>query len=180
MAFFFEDPAYLAPTPSSLSSLSAITRHLRTSRFDIHQTTDYATLSAKISLLNIGIDDGDPPPLPLTSPFSSDTATDSNSKDPKNNEAAFNKAVDRLAHRVHTMFTSIVDTGASHMTRTEAKDVLEAFHARLVYAVRTKQKPKMLLFGDASVEVQAGENFMKQFFARAKGVQAVTDGERDI
>ena len=78
------------------------------------------------------------------------------------------------------MFTSIVDTGASHMTRTEAKDVLEAFHARLVYAVRTKQKPKVMLFGDASVELQAGGNLMKQFLARSKPKEAVMDGEGDV
>lgn len=177
MAFFFEDSSYLTPTITSLSSLPSITRHLRTSRFDIHQTTDYANLSASISLLNIGLDDGDPPPLSSTSPFSEELTTGSNKKYPNTSEAAFNKAVDRLAHRVHTMFTSIVDTGASHMTRTEAKDVLEAFHARLVYAVRTKQKPKVMLFGDASVEVQAGAKLMKRYFSRIKDEKAVTDGE---
>lgn len=179
MAFFFEDPAYLTLPAPSLSSLPAITRHLRTSQFDLQPTTDYSTLSANISLLNIGLDDGDPPPLPSTSLSSSNTATDSNNKDPKTSEAAFNRAVDRLAHRVHTMFTSIVDTGASHMTRTEAKDVLEAFHARLVYGVRTKQKPKVMLFGSASVELQAGGNSMKQFLARARETKAVTDGDGD-
>lgn len=179
MAFFFEDSSYLAPTTTSLSSLPSITRHLRTSRFDIHQATDYATLSATISLLNIGLDDGDPPPLSSTFSFLEDTATDSNNKQPDTSEAAFNEAVDRLAHRVHNMFTSIVDTGASHMTRTEAKDVLESFHARLVYAVRTKQKPKVTLFGDANVEVQAGAKLMKRYFSRIKVEKTVTDAKGD-
>lgn len=132
-----------------------------------------------MSLLNIGLDDGDPPPLPSTSPFSEDIITDSEIKDATTSEASFNKAVDRLAHRVHTMFTSIVDTGASHMTRTEAKDVLGAFHARLVYAVRTKQKPKTMVFGDASVEMQAGANLMQKYFSRMKDGKAVTNGEGD-
>ena len=78
------------------------------------------------------------------------------------------------------MFTSIVDTGASHMTRTEAKDVLEAFHARLVYAVRTKQKPKTMLFGDASVESKAGGSTIRQFLARVKEKKAMADGGGDV
>ena len=83
-------------------------------------------------MLSIGIDDGD---APLSS---SNTSV----------EADFNKDVDMLSQRVKSMFTSIVDTGASHMRRTEAKEVLESFHSCLLHAVRSRRKPKTMLFGD--------------------------------
>lgn len=38
------------------------------------------------------------------------------------------------------------------MIRTEAKEVLEALHSRLQFAVRTKPKPKTLLFGNLALD----------------------------
>ena len=63
------------------------------------------------------------------------------------------------------MFTQIIDTSASHMKRTEAKEILEAFHSRLLFAVRTKPPPKKKVFGD-EVARQVGD--MDAFVVRRK------------
>ena len=69
------------------------------------------------------------------------------------------------------MFTQIVDSGASHMRRTEAKEILEGFHSRLIYAVRTTRKPKTLLVGDSDFvggpDSKQGA-MMRGFIERAK------------
>ena len=91
-------------------------------------------LAASIGLLNVGLDGGDPPLLV-----------------PSDREREFNQDVDMLSNRIKFMYSQIVDTGASHMTRTEAKEVLEAFASRLMYAVRTKPKTKTMLFGNSNV-----------------------------
>ncbi len=68
------------------------------------------------------------------------------------------------------MFTQIIDTGASHMRRTEAKEILEAFHSRLLYAVRTRRKPKTMLVGDSSIDIGPDSRqgaIMKGFLERA-------------
>lgn len=68
------------------------------------------------------------------------------------------------------MFTQIVDTGASHMQRTEAKATLEAFHSRLLYAVRTKLKPKTRLVGVSDIDVGPDSRqgaMMRGFLERA-------------
>ena len=69
------------------------------------------------------------------------------------------------------MFTQIVDAGASHKRRTEAKEVLEAFHSRLLYAVRTKRKPKTTLAGESDIDVGRDSrqgDLMRGFLERVK------------
>ncbi|KAL8701263.1 MAG: hypothetical protein Q9224_000585, partial [Gallowayella concinna] len=106
LAFFFRDPAPLSKQREDLSDLEAITRHLGESHFIVNTETDYSALAASIATLAIGLDDGDPPPM--------DASTEA--------IATFNNDLDRLALRIKAMFTQIVDTGASHMKRTEAKE----------------------------------------------------------
>lgn len=126
--------------PKGLVNLTSITRRLQSQQFATNNTTDFGNLSASVSILNIGIACGHPPSSLFTN----------------EDEVAFNKDVDSLASKVYSMFNDIVDTGASHMKRTEAKEVLEGLQRRLEYAVRTKPKPKKLIFGDSEV-VKAGE-----------------------
>ena len=74
------------------------------------------------------------------SPYTS-TSTfipDSNNSNKNDDEKAFNLAVDNLAHTLKQLFTSITDSGASHMRRTECKDGMERVYYRLIYGVRTK------------------------------------------
>lgn len=156
LAFFFEDSSYLSKAPDDLLSLDAVTTHLLSPAFEIKDDMDFAQLAAQISILDIGIDHG-----------ISSTSTCNDQR-----EATFNGDVDALAKRIKTMFTSIVDSGASHMTRTEAKEVLEVVHYRLVYAVRTKQKPKSSLFGSAVAggqsDGQQSGSFMTKFLSHGR------------
>ena len=141
LSFFFQDPHYLNKPDDQIVDLKLIAHHLQTPQFTINPTTDFSDLAASISILSIGLDDGNPPPSSCT----------------KEEEKAFNKDIDVLASKVSGMFKDIVDTGAAQMKRTEAKEVLEGFQRRLEYVVRTKPKPKKLVFGDSAVEPFQGD-----------------------
>lgn len=132
LAFFFQDSQYLSKVAEHIVDLKLISRRLEKPQFAVTNETDFDELTASISILSISIDCGD---LPSTCN--------------KEAELAFNKDVDALVLKVNSMFNDIVDTGASHMRRTEAKEVLEGFQRRLEYAVRTKPKPKKMIFGNA-------------------------------
>ena len=138
-SFFFQDPHHIT---SPKSDLKHITHHLhQTPQYNITHTTDFTSLAALIDILSIAVDSGDPPPH-----SSHDTK-----KEAEAEISLFNKDVDALTTKINSMFSDIVDTGASHMKRTEAKEVLEGFQRRLEYVVRTKPKPKRMIFGDAEV-----------------------------
>ena len=115
----------------------------------ISNSTNYGELAARIGLLSIAIDCGDPSSTPCTT----------------EGEKVFNQDVDLLSLKIKSMFADIVDTGASHMGRTEAKEVLEAFQYRLTYGIRTKVPPKKCMFGDSTFESAA---MMETFIERGK------------
>jgi len=138
LAFFFEDLSYLSKAPHDILDLYAVTDHLLRPAFDINVDADYAQLAARISILDIAIDHG----------ISSVDMCD------LRGEASFNREVDSLAKRIKAMFTGLIDSGASHMSRTEAKEILRIVHYRLIYAVRTKQEPKSSLFGSLTTNGQ--------------------------
>ncbi|KAI9852822.1 MAG: hypothetical protein M1838_005043 [Thelocarpon superellum] len=132
MAYFFEDRSILDTPSGPLVQFPRIMTRLDDSRFDIGNETNYTELAALLSILDIGLDDG-------CSSCDLDVTIAAQ-------ERAFNGAVDELARKIKVMFTTISDSGAAHMTRTEAKEVLERVHYRLVYGVRTKSRPKQHLF----------------------------------
>ena len=150
LAFFFDDPNYLAKKPPDLISFKKITAQLRKPEYSIAIDTDYLELAAAIAILDIGLDDGDPPDFTLNIDL----------------EKKFNEKVERLAEVIKSMISRIADAGASFITRTEAKDGLEAFHNRLVYAVRTKPRPIKMHFGKNNVSAGGGtqsDDFMSKF-----------------
>lgn len=151
LACFFQDIGYLSQQAEDTIDLRDIARHLDSPQFMTNNETDYAELAAAIGILSIAIDCGDPPPLPCA------TA-----------EKAFNRDIDVLSLKIKSMFADIVDTGASHMRRTEAKEALEAFQYRLSYGVRTKPPPKKSLFGDSTVESAAERHMMEAFVENGK------------
>ncbi|OCT50614.1 hypothetical protein CLCR_06714 [Cladophialophora carrionii] len=157
-------------------SLDILTNHISTSPdFDTKRrkggsTIDYIALRARTHLLDVAICDGGRP-----ASFTS-----------RADEQAFNKSVDRLADAVKTIEVAINDPGASHMTRTEAKDDLRALQTRLLFGVRTEVRPKRHIFDGTKMREAAevrseeqGKDFMKRFFGRVKERQAVKgrDGE---
>jgi len=58
----------------------------------------------------------------------------------------FDDAIDKLAAQIKKIFSSIEDSGASHLKRMLAKETLEALHYRVMYSVRSKPPPKKTLF----------------------------------
>ena len=132
--------------------LKNIALHLEGPQFIISNAMDYSHLAAAIGTLSIAIDRGDPP----SSPWATEK------------EKAFNRDIDALSLKINTMFTDIVDKGASHMGRTEAKELLEAFQYWLSYGVRTKPPPKKSLFGDSTFHGIADRHIMEAFVEKGK------------
>lgn len=155
LAFFFENKDYLCKASKDLIDMKAIARQLRKPRFKIRNDTDYTELAALVAILNIGFDNGNPP-LPGSDKQKSDH---------------FNRWIDSLSDCIHAMFSHIVDTGASHMKRTQAKQVLELFHSKLLYDIRTKPKPKTMMF--ESSKTDGDQESLNKFLLRSpeKGSQ---------
>lgn len=91
---------------------------------------DYGELSATCVLLDVVINTG----LYDLGDKQVDTAKE------------FDAAIDQLAAQIKKIFSSIEDTGASHLKRMLAKEALEALHYRVIYSVRSKPPPKKTLF----------------------------------
>ena len=149
LACFFQDIGYFRQQTDDTLDLKRIARHLEGPHFMISNATNYGELAARIGLLSIAIDCGDPSSTPRTT----------------EEEKVFNQSIDVLSLKIKSMFADIVDTGASHMGRTEAKEVLEAFQYRLSYGIRTKVPPKKCMFGDSTFESAA---MMETFMERGK------------
>lgn len=117
-------------------SLPTLLEQFRSATFDFaHRSNDnpinYTEISALTHILDTAISDGG---LPSTFATLAE-------------EKAFNQQVDELADRVNVIFSSIADTGASHIRRTEAKEALGILQKRLLYSVRTRPRPKKSVFG---------------------------------
>ena len=152
LACFFQDIGYLSQQADDTIDLKSIARHLEGPQFTMSSATDYGELAAAIGILSIAIDCGDPPSAPCAT----------------GEEKAFNRDIDALSMKIKSIFADIVDTGGSHMGRTEAKEVLEAFQYRLSYSVRTKPPPKKSLFGDSTVESAAKRQMMEAFVEKGR------------
>lgn len=134
---------------------------------------DYVALRAFTYILDVAISDGGRPAT-----FSS-----------RAEEVSFNRSVDNLADTIRSTYVSIIDTGASHMTRTEAKDVLQALRWRLLYSVRTEVRPKKNIFDGMAGRTrdaeevrteERGKDFMKQFLARKRDKKQAKVKDNDL
>ncbi|GAD97864.1 hypothetical protein AOR_1_154094 [Paecilomyces variotii No. 5] len=162
-AFLLQDPSPLDEPPEDILNLKRITGVLRQKRFDVklhkgkNQDYDYWELGAVTSLLNVAIDFG------RSTPTFSD----------KEAETTFNADVDALADRVKKIFTSIEDSGASHLKRTETKERLEALHYRIVYSVRSRPPPKKSFFGSSGLDdwngISRSGSLMDKFLSSKNG-----------
>ena len=152
LAFFFNDAGYLSKESEKLVHLDSVSHRLTKSGYRISKNTDFTELAASVSMLSIGVDNGDRP-LPGLS---------------EKGETSFDEAIDMLSGEIKAMNDRIVDTGASHIGRTQAKQVLEAFHSRLLYAIRMKPPPpiKSILteMSQDSDAVRKQVGFMKKRF----------------
>ena len=152
LAFFFNDASYLSKESEKFVHLDSVSHRLTKPDYCISRHTDFMELAASVSMLSIGVDNGDRPLLGLN----------------RKGEASFDEEIDMLSREIKAMNDRIVDTGASHMGRTQAKQVLEAFHSRLLYAIRMKPPPpiKSILtdMSQDSDAVKKQVGFMKKRF----------------
>jgi hypothetical protein len=167
-----EHTLFFSPSNPEIS-LQQLTTHLEDPRYDISRSSrqdtapafDYNTLSSLTYIFDAALANGGRPSMFLD----------------LRDERAFNHQVDLLAERVKSIITSIADTGASHMRRTEAKEALNALHFRLLFAVRTKPRPKKSVFGGRDgIEHRAKERsagMMQQFLERTKEEKASKGNE---
>ncbi len=132
-ASFFDNTSCIRKQSDGPLDLRRLTQKLRRLGVSNKSETDYVELSAKIAILDMAVD------ICLPSPDTLDKAQ----------EESFNGKVDELAYEVKALFSNIPDAGAGHITRTEAKEVINRVHYRIAYGVRTKPKPKRNLFDSA-------------------------------
>jgi hypothetical protein len=136
VSFLLQDPGPLTESPKALLSLKRITRLLgRDERFQVRRHRgnteyDYGDLVAIILQLEVCINSA----LFDLEYRQGDTVV------------KFNEAIDQLAAQIKLIFSSIENTGASHLQRLVARDMLEALHYRMVYSVRSKAPPKKTPF----------------------------------
>ncbi|KAJ5595574.1 uncharacterized protein N7459_001782 [Penicillium hispanicum] len=91
------------------------------------------------------------------------------------NENKFDAAIDKLATQIKKIFSSIEDTGASHLKRMLAKEALEALYYRVVYSVRSKPPPKKSLFKTFARE----DGNIRSIFNSKIAINSTDDGEID-
>ena len=157
MACFFEDVGHSTRSPDVTVDLLEITKQLGRPEFKVNRDTDYHQLGAKISILDVIVDNG------LSAEYDMrDEAA----------ENEFNEEIDRLIAHVQKMASSINDAGASFMSRLDAKEVIEGFRYRLAYAVRTKSAPKASIFNalkkDDSEGIRKQSKLMEKHFKLVK------------
>jgi hypothetical protein len=151
---------YPTPVTTSLSDSdisSIIHLHLNESKdFKITRGTNYRTLAASLTLLDVGIGPGPtnvpcrPPPTEGESPGNLLNAQ----------EIAFNKKVDTLVQHIKLLGNKIVEAGAiSDLTRLEAKNCLERLVHRLENSVRIGGALKRSVFDDPEVDRQRKKLF---------------------
>ncbi|KAL7267723.1 hypothetical protein RUND412_009676 [Rhizina undulata] len=158
LACLFEESSYLLEDYPSLVRLRSISRILRRPQFQINHNTDYSELQALICILDIAIDDG------VTS----------------GDDVENDKLVDVIVETLQAMFSSINDTNAQNLSRTEAKDTIERLQFRLRFAVRSKPNKVSILSDEVGPDF-AGRDGMVQTrlsWGKKKGANgAVVNGE---
>ena len=136
MAFLLRTPTPLTEAPDEVLDLKRLTLFLiRDERFHaksykIQGDFDYGELTAIAMLLDVVIN---------SSLYDLVDQSDDAEKD-------FNEAIDKVAAQIKNIFSSIEDTGASHLKRMLAKEALEALYYRVIYSVRSRPPPKKTLF----------------------------------
>lgn len=135
IASFYEDPSQLEhdTTPTFLQDIK---QHLDTDpQFRMTTKTDYRKVAALLACLDIAIGNGNRP-------------------EPSNtiHIKEFNTAVDGLTETIQVKFARVQANGATHISRTETKDILEAMERRLRHAIRTEPKRKRGIYDQTKLD----------------------------
>lgn len=153
LAFFLASPdplhADLHTNPQAASICRAVVDRLNSNPlFELDDATNFAEMTALISMLDTGIGPGfsDEPkllaqPLPTAVTSAKISRFSRVSKEAPSDpviqaQTAHNATVDRLSDALSKIASCIPDRGASHMGRTETKGVLERLIQRLDLSVR--------------------------------------------
>ncbi|KAL4749426.1 hypothetical protein BDW72DRAFT_204783 [Aspergillus terricola var. indicus] len=162
--FLTDDPSTDVECQDRKAEVSRISNILKHPQYNVKRSKkgqpeyDYGKLTAITTFLDIIIDSG----------WSETQFADEGAED------EFNQEIDALADQVKRIFTAIQDSGASHMKRTLAKEALEALHYRIVYCVRTKPRPKNVLFGKYEPTQQRHPSILK-YYKKEKKVTILSD-----
>jgi hypothetical protein len=127
--------------------------------------TDYVELKARLSMLDIALDAG----------FSDFGFLENTNR---HAEKQFNDSIDHLTNAVRDLTARIVDAGAAHMSRTEAKVMAERLAQRLEFAVRTKEKPPKDWFGEQ--ERREKEEFMRGWIGKTEEQHGIKDEQSEV
>ncbi|KAJ5141579.1 hypothetical protein N7526_002574 [Penicillium atrosanguineum] len=162
VAFLLKSPEALTETPAAVLDLKRLTLFLiQDDRFhkqlrNPKDEYDYSELTAIALLLDVVVN---------SAPYSLRCAQVESAKE-------LDAIIDKLATQIKKIFSSIQDSGASHLKRMLAKEALEALHYRVLYAVRSKPPPKKTLFKHYGLEQQDGN--IRNIF-RPKDTKDTTD-----
>ncbi|KIW20369.1 hypothetical protein PV08_00944 [Exophiala spinifera] len=132
--------------------LDTLTQHVsrhplfRPHRHRDPKNVDYTALRALTHVLDAAIADGG-------RPANVDSPAD---------KVTFNRSVDTIADAVRSTLVSIIDTGASHLSRTEAKAALQALYWRLLFSVRTEPRPKKNIFDLRTGRIRDSQDFRSE------------------
>ncbi|KAI9734411.1 MAG: hypothetical protein M1818_006799 [Claussenomyces sp. TS43310] len=154
LAFVFEDLGKATSPAHQTIDLWEITKLLDGPRFKISEATNYGELAALISILDIAIDNGLCVDVDMGEPSASQD---------------FDADVDALAARIKALWSSVNDSGASFLSRMDAKEVMEGVRHRLIYAVRSRPKPKHSVFDsipDGSEQVRKQSAWMSRYLGK--------------
>jgi hypothetical protein len=159
LAFALNSAKHLESSLDNHKVIHHILLSLRESKhYQIGKKTDYTVMGAYFSMLDVAIDVGfsdfifaDAPVADSAIGGAEDRAEGSRKllfapqtvrRAPENpREKAFNEDVDKLTQEIRDIMAQILDSGASHMKRTECKATADRLIQRLENGVRTKAKP---------------------------------------
>lgn len=153
--FFFDDLARADKKPEDTVNIRAVVDRLEDTPFMINTHTNYTELHALMMTLNIALGDASRSQIATTPEASRD----------------FDAQVDELAEGIKSMLTRIAPQSKGiHVQRIDAKSAMEVIRERLLYQVRTRQKPKIqgirLDEPEEDYSVPKQQDFMKGYFLK--------------
>ncbi|KAJ5973218.1 hypothetical protein N7481_010428 [Penicillium waksmanii] len=164
VSFLLQEPTPLTGPLEEVLDLKRLSHIIRDPRFQMNINNgkdaeyDFGELIALTQLLEVALNT---------------TLYDLRYKE-KNTEKEFNAAIDQLASQLKTNFSSMKESGASHLKRMLAKGALETLHYRLVYSVRSKPPPKKTPFEAYAKE---GKGINSYFNKKVAGDTGGTNGD---
>ncbi|KAH8811506.1 hypothetical protein F5884DRAFT_278129 [Xylogone sp. PMI_703] len=150
LAFYFNNIKYTTKPSYSMINLNDIRIRLDDVEFKANEQTDFRELAARITLLDIAVDDGRHEDLDLTNPKV---------------EEEFNESVDALVSRIKAVLRATSTTaGAAFISRIEAKEVVDLVSNRIM-TIRARRKARISVFDPKKIKKE------EDFSSEKKGLQ---------